>query len=116
MKGQQGALSLLPPAQQQHQHSAYQLLSNTITIQSASQLFYLMVDISKQGECQRRGSEGWGMGIVGMRGEIAWGESECRNAIRPHSPPVNGVYLTTPPQTSPLFGFTAMDQKTSQPA
>lgn len=56
------------------------------------------------------------MGIVGMRGEIAWGESECRSAIRPHSPPVNGVYLTPPPQTAPLFGFTAMHQKTIQPA
>lgn len=55
------------------------------------------------------------MGIVGMRGEIAWGESECRSAIRSHSPPVNGVYLTSP-QTAPLFGFTAMHQKTSQPA
>lgn len=74
-----------------------------------------MVDISKQGECQRRGSEEWGRGIVGMRGEIAWGESECRSAIRPHSPPVNGVYLASP-QTAPLIGFAAMHQQTSQPA
>lgn len=50
-----------------------------------------------------------------MRGEIAWGESECRSAIRPHSPPLNGVYLTSP-QTAPLIGFAAMHQQTSQPA
>lgn len=41
-------------AQQQDSGWAYQLLTNTITIQSASQLFHLMVDISKQRERANR--------------------------------------------------------------
>ncbi len=108
------ALSLFLPAQQQHQHSAYQLLSNTITSQPVS-YFTSWLTFRNRESAKDGAVRNGGRGIVGMWGEIAWGESECTSAIRPHSPPLNGVYLTFP-LTTPLVGFAAMHQQTCQPA